>query len=1141
MNFTTKSLLFICAAVGLSSAQGCVSDRPARTGVFNENQYLRKGWLIRPGDAGPDGKPQPDNGWMLKSTVTEVSSPNSLGGDMFGVFAGAHNFSDQVRFAVTSDKLQMVSMREFSPNASVGRTASVVNTWPVTNVDLKYRVNLDGETTNFYEENQENDWAVRQFVKVNLDKNDLSDVAPLGPFLQDSLNKCADVGNVSATLVPGSFVAWDHSDGADYMQWAVNITVPLNWSDATCVEAYGEDGILAAKIGRYDVSFTLKYSLTRAKSDADAVKDYQPLAVEEKDSIRHKYGPISYTAFNRDETTGLVAANQYVIRFNPNKPIVWYFEKGFPEAYKQFYLGAGGIKDQTNALLQKSNAKAVLDFRNSDDERDLPGDLAHPDGGGPAKAREFGDVRFNFLRWVSDKQLNNGAFAGVTQFNIDPRTGETLTSDIVLEDFEINDYYTQRIDAFLKSVGASADVNTPGEWPDLGKCKDGDTIPILPDTETSVRNASSSLFGKIQQYLQKPIATYGNLAPNDFTASQDDDFFASYFPLIQFNVFGDPDANPFVIREGGAGVYGPAEMWKKVEAEAEFHKRAATIDHGQEPFQDSTGPNGLKNAVDFANRMRELTINHRDLQLSLPAVAPYRFKDTTDAFSFETVIARDARHCINGKWETKAQWVANLISTYWSQVAWHEFGHALGLEHNFMSSVDKPNFPTPTKDAKGKLHYGLYSSSVMEYNSAPDRIFWTPGWAPYDQGAIAWIYANSTKTGASSPTALSGQNNPTSPWLDPAGFTPDGKERQFLRCDDYQIRYTPLCRQGDLGVTPSEIIANQITSYEWGYQWRNFRTYHKFWDNSRYADSPAALTYDMKRFISQWAFDWNEAEIAGTVHRLGINPPQGIPAANYYAQLTHKFTIEMSAANSLVAAFHKAIIQESAGERPFATVYDKFYGDELQQGIILDKYFAMQSWVGLWPTDNYDQNQAGSYISSYSDFGEPFFRTVSEDAVTSMVGTQYDVYTYFIPTAVGLFAQDTHSPAFTGAIQDRDWIGGLTFYRVQDFQAYFKNIEVQAGKCTSVDACAYDVTNRLVSKADSWNEFVASDGKTYIWSFVPDRNVYVLARKDRNIATYKILHQYNDDVLVQLDDGTFGTYGYQLPIKYTLDSFTQFN
>ena len=80
---------------------------------------------------------------------------------------------------------------------------------------------------------------------------------------------------------------------------------------------------------------------------------------------------------------------------------------------------------------------------------------------------------------------------------------------------------------------------------------------------------------------------------------------------------------------------------------------------------------------------------------------------------------------------------------------------------------------------------------------------------------------------------------------------------------------------------------------------------------------------------------------------------------------------ELSQANQLVAAFHKAVIQQGSGERPYATVYDKFYGDVTQEGIILDKLFAMQGWVGMWPTDNYDQNQAGAYISSWADFSYP--------------------------------------------------------------------------------------------------------------------------------------------------------------------------
>ena len=124
MKLTTKSLLFVAATLGLAFSQGCVSDRPARNGVFNENQYLRKSFLIRPPTMGADGQPMQDPGWMLKATVTDVSSPNPLGGNMFFLVPGIHNMSDQVRFTVTSDKLNMPSAHSVPDAAPVSAAAS---------------------------------------------------------------------------------------------------------------------------------------------------------------------------------------------------------------------------------------------------------------------------------------------------------------------------------------------------------------------------------------------------------------------------------------------------------------------------------------------------------------------------------------------------------------------------------------------------------------------------------------------------------------------------------------------------------------------------------------------------------------------------------------------------------------------------------------------------------------------------------------------------------------------------------------------------------------------------------------------------------------------------------------------------------
>ena len=44
------TLSLMTAAFG-GATTGCVADRPSRNGVFDENQYIRKDWLIRDGDA----------------------------------------------------------------------------------------------------------------------------------------------------------------------------------------------------------------------------------------------------------------------------------------------------------------------------------------------------------------------------------------------------------------------------------------------------------------------------------------------------------------------------------------------------------------------------------------------------------------------------------------------------------------------------------------------------------------------------------------------------------------------------------------------------------------------------------------------------------------------------------------------------------------------------------------------------------------------------------------------------------------------------------------------------------------------------------------------------------------------------------
>jgi hypothetical protein len=100
-------------ACGSAAYMGCVSDRPSRNGVFNENQYIRKDFLLRSAD--PGSGVQKDDGWLLKATITEVSSPNPLGNlSVFGVFAGSQAAPMIVKFRVSQDKLSLINNRELS-------------------------------------------------------------------------------------------------------------------------------------------------------------------------------------------------------------------------------------------------------------------------------------------------------------------------------------------------------------------------------------------------------------------------------------------------------------------------------------------------------------------------------------------------------------------------------------------------------------------------------------------------------------------------------------------------------------------------------------------------------------------------------------------------------------------------------------------------------------------------------------------------------------------------------------------------------------------------------------------------------------------------------------------------------------------
>jgi hypothetical protein len=298
-------------------------------------------------------------------------------------------------------------------------------------------------------------------------------------------------------------------------------------------------------------------------------------------------------------------------------------------------------------------------------------------------------------------------------------------------------------------------------------------------------------------------------------------------------------------------------------------------------------------------------------------------------------------------------------------------------------------------------------------------------------------------------------------------------------------------------------------------------------------------------------------ELTNKLIQVGIVPPasQGaVNSGNFYTQLVNDFEADLNTAIMLNAAFHEGIIQQATGQRPYATVYDPYFGDVTQQGIALDKEYSFTEWLGLWPYDNFDPTQsAGLYGSSMVSGSGDTEPAQAFSAAASMLGEKgsWDAYPAFFPTAVSLFGHDTQSILFTGLgyPQMRDWIGGKMFTQEQYAIQYFQGIAVanptQANGCASLATCTYNPMTPQETPADighssPTNNFIGPDGRRYAWMYIQDRNEYYFVDQDRNPSSYFQVYTYNTDVLTNYDDGNIPglAYGDLQSTEFMIDSYS---
>ncbi|MDD0853301.1 zinc-dependent metalloprotease [Halobacteriovorax sp. GB3] len=158
-----------------------------------------------------------------------------------------------------------------------------------------------------------------------------------------------------------------------------------------------------------------------------------------------------------------------------------------------------------------------------------------------------------------------------------------------------------------------------------------------------------------------------------------------------------------------------------------------------------------------------------------------------------------------------------LVKSYRSTLV-HEFGHNLGLRHNFMGSWDKENFYTK-EEAKTEL--GLDDapaySSIMDYGFSQFNEL--NAFGKYDLAALRFAYKREVETKDGSIVKVKGAVSDLEKEL-----KANGQElKSYQYCTDENAGLSSMCNRFDEGTSLVEIANHRIKRYKDYYKYRNFR------------------------------------------------------------------------------------------------------------------------------------------------------------------------------------------------------------------------------------------------------------------------------------------------------------------------------
>lgn len=180
--------------------------------------------------------------------------------------------------------------------------------------------------------------------------------------------------------------------------------------------------------------------------------------------------------------------------------------------------------------------------------------------------------------------------------------------------------------------------------------------------------------------------------------------------------------------------------------------------------------------------------------------------------------------------EQRQKLIDELLPYVWVPTLVHEFGHNLGLRHNFYGSNDKKNYYTASERAALKIKKPITSSSIMDYSFRHNNELSVMG--KYDVAALKFAYKREVvdETGKAHKVTSTIES-----MTDPRKVKNPIKLKSYQYCTDENTVNNALCNRFDEGDTYEAVADHFIDNIKKNYEKVNFRG-RRYSYNSRSGD-----------------------------------------------------------------------------------------------------------------------------------------------------------------------------------------------------------------------------------------------------------------------------------------------------------------